>query len=434
MGFSGTGTGTGTEQVWKNAFGAFPHLLGSRVVLLERLTLHDFRNFGTCELELGARFTVLFGHNGAGKTNLLEAIYLVSTLRSFRTSDRSAMIRRDAHSGSVDLRAHDPGLDLSTTLGVRLERRGSGARRAAVADGKHVRSAADFYGRIRAVLFTPEDLGVLRGAPAGRRQFLDRMLFARERTHIADIAAYDKLVRSRNHVLRDESGSAHAEHLLETYETGLAEYGGRIWTRRTELLDELEGPFAAAFARIHGQAGPAPQDAGAQALTAQVRHASKLGDVEPAQRRSVLLEALRDRRREDRRRGATSVGPHRDDIEVELDGRPAADFASQGQARALVLAFKLAEVQVAHAATRTRPLLLLDDVSSELDPRRSALLFATLAQDVGQCVLTTTSPRHIELPSDAQARSWHVDRGCIRPADAAQDSPAAGAQAGREGR
>jgi DNA replication and repair protein RecF len=399
-------------------------------VLLERLTLCDFRNFEACELDLGARFTILFGHNGAGKTNLLEAVYLVSTLRSFRTSDQSAMVRRDAQGARIDLRAHDPALGLSTTLSVRLERRGSGTRRAAVADGKHVRSAADFYGRIRAVLFTPEDLGVLRGGPAGRRQFLDRMLFARDRTHIADITAYDKLVRSRNHVLRDDSGAGHQDDLLETYEAGLAEIGARIWTRRTGLLDELSSPFAAAFARIHGHAGPAPHDADARALHATVRHAGKLGDISPADRQAALLDALRERRREDRRRGATSIGPHRDDVEVELDGRPAADFASQGQARALVLAFKLAEVQVAHAASGTRPLLLLDDVSSELDPRRSALLFATLAQDVGQCLLTTTSPHHIELPAEVESRSCHVDRGSIRPVETTDAAPETGATAG----
>lgn len=395
-------------------------------MLLERLTLRDFRNFEACELDLGARFTVLYGHNGAGKTNLLEAVYLVSTLRSFRTTDQAAMVRRDALGAAVELRAHDPDVDLSTTLGVRLERRGSGARRAASADGKLVRSAADFYGRIRAVLFTPEDLGVLRGSPSGRRQFLDRMLFARDRTHIADVQAYDKLVRSRNHVLREDLSSRQRDDLLDTYETGLADLGARVWTRRTRLLEELAGPFAAAFTRIHGHAGPAPTDDAADPLSASVRYASKLDDVEPARRNATLLEVLRDRRREDQRRGTTSVGPHRDDLEVALDGRPAADFASQGQARALVLAFKLAEVQVAHAAMGKRPLLLLDDVSSELDPRRTALLFATLADDVGQCVLTTTSPRHIELPAEARAHYCHVDRGSIRPTGASGMGAAAG--------
>lgn len=386
-------------------------------MLLERLTLRDFRNFGTCELELGPRFTVLFGHNGAGKTNLLEAVYLVSTLRSFRTSDLGALVRQATEGGSVELRAHDSDVGIGTTLTVRLSRHGNATRRTAMADGKHVRSGAEFYGRIRAVLFTPEDLAVLRGSPSGRRRFLDRMLFARDRAHIADVQAYEKLVRSRNHVLRREDlGSAQREGLLDTYETGLADTGARVWSRRTRLLDELTGPFEAAFARIHGSAGPAPETMNARPLNAAARYHSKLGAIDPTARVEALREALRERRSEDSRRATTTVGPHRDDLVVELDGQPAADFASQGQARALVLAFKLAEVQVAHAATGKPPLLLLDDVSSELDARRSALLFATLAEDVGQCVLTTTSPRHIELPADTRAHHWHVDRGQVRRA------------------
>jgi DNA replication and repair protein RecF len=124
-----------------------------------------------------------------------------------------------------------------------------------------------------------------------------------------------------------------------------------------------------------------------------------------------------ERRELDERRGGTSVGPHRDDLVIELDGRPAGDFASQGQSRALVLAFKLAEVQAARdrSPDGSPPLLLLDDVSSELDPGRTALLFRTLGEQAGQCILTTTSPRFVALPPQIQARRFRVDRGTIAP-------------------
>jgi DNA replication and repair protein RecF len=386
---------------------------------LQRLSLRDFRNFEQCGLEFAPRFTVLFGHNGAGKTNVLEAIYLVSTLRSFRTSDQGAMVRHGQPAAQVELVADDPVAGLPTTLEVRLERREKSTRRVATADGKVVRSGAAFYGRISAVLFTPEDLAILRGSPSGRRQFVDRMLFARERAHIGDIQSYEKLLRSRNHVLkREDLPAGERDDLLDTYEAGLAQVGARVWTRRVRLLEELLEPFAATFEGIHGQLGPDPGGSGATAV-GSVRYAAKLGEVEAAEREATLRDALRQRRPDDLRRRMTTVGPHRDDIEVTLDGQPAGDFASQGQARALVLGLKLAELTAARRATGAPPLLLLDDVSSELDPKRSAMLFRTLAQDAGQCILTTTSPDFIDLPGGAQSLEYRVDRGRVEPAETA---------------
>ncbi len=391
-------------------------------MLLQRLTIRDYRNLAEASLALGPGFTVLHGHNGAGKTNLLEAIYLVSTLRSFRSSDLGVLVRHGAEGALVELRAHDPILDVSTSLEVRLVRRGTSTRRTASADGKVVRSGAQFYGRVRAVLFTPEDLGVLRGSPSGRRQFMDRVIFARDRSHISDVQAYDKLLRSRNRVLKQEGGPpAERAKLLSTYEAGLAQTGARIWTRRVALLDDLRERFGIAFASIHGQAGEVPAE-GASSPTpagapprATLHYQCRLGEVAADERVAALAQALVERRPLDERRGTTSMGPHRDDLVVALDGQPAGDFASQGQSRALVLAFKLAEVRSARDRSEAPPLLLLDDVSSELDPRRTALLFRTLAEQTGQCILTTTAPHFIALPPEVPARRFKIDRGTVTP-------------------
>jgi len=395
-------------------------------VLLQHLTLRDYRNLELAELDLQAGFTVLWGHNGAGKTNVLEAVYLVSTLRSFRTTDSSALVRWDAPGANVDLKAFDPLLGTSTNLGVRLERRGNGARRTANADGKVIRSAAQFYGRIKAVLFTPEDLAVLRGSPSGRRQFLDRVLFARDRAHITDIQAYEKLVRSRNRVLRDAIPPTQRADMLSSYEAGLAERGAQIWSRRVALLDDLSEPFGRNFTKIHGRGGSSPESADAPSFAATLTYVSKLeeklGQAIPAEQRAeVLLRELLARRAEDERRGGTSVGPHRDDLSVELDGQPAGEFASQGQARALVLAFKLSELQSTAALTGAPPILLLDDVSSELDPARSAMLLDTLVSTAGQCILTTTAPDFLTLPRGVDAHLVRVDRGGLTPAASSSD-------------
>lgn len=382
---------------------------------LRRISLRSFRNFAEVDLELADGFTVLWGHNGAGKTNVLEAIWLVSTLRSFRASDLGPLVRSGSDAAAVTLVADDSMLGVPSTLEVRLQRSGASTRRTAVADGKTVRAAAQFYGRIRAVLFTPEDLGVVRGSPSGRRQFLDRVLFARGRAHIGDVQSYEKLLRSRNRVLKDMQSPAERERLLESYEVGLAEVGARIWTRRAELLAALAEPFADNFARIHGTGGSAPAEAIGPRVPATLTYAAALGDVPAEDRERTLAEALAERRPIDERRGSTTVGPHRDDLQVELDGRPAAEVASQGQCRALVLAFKLAEVGSTRALLGAPPLLLLDDVSSELDPERTLLLFRALAQDAGQCVITTTSPEYIALPTGVSARRLRVDRGIVQP-------------------
>ncbi|MFY0537165.1 AAA family ATPase [Nannocystis pusilla] len=197
-------------------------------MLLQHLSLREFRNFAAGDLDFGARFTVLHGPNGVGKTNILEALYLVATLRSFRSADLGPLVRHGAAEARVEVSGHDRQLGLGTKLAVHLTRTARQTRRLAVADGKTVRSGPDFYGRLRAILFTPEDLGVLRGSPTGRRQFLDRALFARDRAHIADIADYDKLLRSRNRVLRGEdAGIARSQQdsLLDAYDAGLAAAG-----------------------------------------------------------------------------------------------------------------------------------------------------------------------------------------------------------------
>lgn len=389
---------------------------------LRTLTLADFRNFARDQVvEFGPRFTVLWGHNGAGKTNVLEALYLVSTLRSFRSSDMRSMLRRECVQARVEVEAFDPDVGLGTRLEVRIDRTAASTRRSARLDGKLVRSAVEFYGRIQAVLFTPEDLAVLRGSPGGRRQFIDRVLFARERAHIGDVQAYDKLLRSRNRVLRVEApelGAAERQRLLDTYDHGLAEVGARICTRRVELVELLRGGFATAFSQIHDRELPS-----SGRFESGLRYVGRFAceaELDTDARREALGEALREHRRRDEAARRTTVGPHLDDLEVTLDGVLAGEFASQGQARALVLAFKIAELRAARERSGRPPLLLLDDVSSELDPVRSARLFEALAAEVGQCVLTTTATRHIELGPDIDRRDLELADGRIQTPGAAR--------------
>lgn len=381
---------------------------------LHHLSLREFRNFTGAEIDFGARFTVLHGPNGVGKTNVLEALYFIATLRSFRSADLAPLVRQGTTESRAEVQGFDHQLGIGTKLAVNLHNDGRQTRRVAVADGKLVRSGIDFYGRLRTILFTPEDLGVLRGSPNGRRQFLDRALFARDRAHIADIQDYEKLLRSRNRVLRGDENLSRAQQdgLLDAYDAGLAAAGARIWARRERLLADLHASFADAFSQIHGRS-----------VQASLTYASKLGAQGAGDPHAILGEALRVSRRNDLARGTTSVGPHRDDFDALLDGQTSSDFASQGQARALILAFKIAELKDARERSHEAPLLLLDDVSSELDPQRSAQLFQALLREAGQCILTTTAPHFIGLPAGEDCRYIEVEKGRIKDSDEGGPKP-----------
>lgn len=375
---------------------------------LRELQLAQYRNLAEATLPLDARFTVIWGENGAGKTNLLEALYLISTFRSFRSSDQRVLLRAGHREALAKLTAFDPQLGLPSTFEVRIVQHERSTRKTGTVDGKRVAAAKDFYGRVRAILFTPEDLGMLRGSPSGRRQFLDRVIFAQDRAHIGDIQDYEKTVRSRNKVLKAQAGTHAGSQapLLDSYDQGIAEIGARIWRRRAAVIEDVRPGFLRAFEEIHGPGLEPALD-----YESSVPAAVGAPDVDTA--RESYLAQLREKRGQDLMRGTTSVGPHRDDLRFSVFGSPAADFASQGQARALVLAFKIAELRLTRARIGYAPVLLLDDVSSELDPSRNAKLFDMLWADAGQCVLTTTSPDFIRLPTDASRRNVQVVNGSL---------------------
>jgi DNA replication and repair protein RecF len=335
-------------------------------VLLKALQLDGFRNLAPTTLLPSSRFNVLHGDNAQGKTNVLEAIYLVGTLRSFRTTHPQEMVRFGDASAAVKARVERGGLERSYE--VRLE----GARKHVRLDGKTPRSLGEYFGDFNVVLFAPEDLRVPRGSPAGRRRFLDRTVFNRHPVFLGEAQKYQRVLKSRNQVLRDARPD---EALLAVYDEQLAALGSQIVARRRSLLGELGPELAIAWESItrSGLAAALEYRGGSEDLAAE-------------------LAASRGR---DAARKQTSVGPHVHDVEFQLDGRPARAFASQGQLRALVLAWKTAEMRLLEATLGDAPILLLDDVSSELDPSRNEYLFGFLQEIECQCFVTTTHPRHV---------------------------------------
>ena len=253
-------------------------------------------------------------------------------------------------------------------------------------DGKAVRPLARYFGGFNVVVFTPEDLALPRGAPGDRRRFLDRGVFNLRPDYLATAQDYERVLRTRNTVLRQAGDGAidrrRLEDLLAVYDQQLARLGAQVTAARQAFVGVVQDELAAAFAAITRTE-----------LRAAVRYALRA----EAAGEDALLAALRAARVKDLATSATQVGPHRDDLAFELDGREAGAYASQGQLRAIMLAWKTAELAVLARAHGDSPILLLDDVSSELDPQRNEYLFDHLAGLAGQCFITTTHPGHVLL-------------------------------------
>jgi DNA replication and repair protein RecF len=336
---------------------------------------------------LSARTTVFFGANGQGKTNFLEACYLLCTLRPLRAQKLSELVRL----GSPEPAKVAGQFELAGGLRkVELELSSQG--RNALLDGKRITDTDEIFGGLATVAFTPDDLAVVKLGPEGRRRLLDRAVQNRIPSHVSDARDYLKALRSRNHLLRQRSDPA----LLESFDEPLAKIGTRIRQRRLQVLEELKPHATKAFEEVAR---------GESAL--QLRYVESGGDN--------LAEALMQRRERDQERGYTSAGPHADDLSFSLGEKSARLYASQGQTRAIVLAFKIGEIENLRAMQGRAPLLLLDDVSSELDPERSSYLMAYLAALKGQVVLTCTDPRILTNGLDSEALFRRVSKGSIEP-------------------
>lgn len=367
-------------------------------MVLRRVELRDVRAFIEAALEPAAvGTTVIEGPNGAGKTTVLEAVAFLGTQRSFRTTDREAIVRVGAPSAIIraELERDDAPVLVETELPT------SGRVRSQV-NRQPVRDRRDLARAVPVTVFSPDDLAVVRGAPGNRRDLLDDTLRVLDARAGLALDQLDRVLRQRAALLRQAGGRLAPEvtTTLDVWDERLATAGGTVAEARAELVTAI-APFVAAGYAALAQEGaaavltlPPPADpAGGPAGAA----------VELAYRRSWtgdLAAALASRRDDDVRRGVTTTGPHRDDLEVRLAGRDARNQASQGEQRSLALALRLAVHRLVTERLGAPPLLLLDDVFSELDPGRSRALVAALPQ--GQALLTTAGPVPAGVPLAAR--------------------------------
>lgn len=355
-------------------------------MLFDTIYIQNFRNIESLRFTPAAGINVIEGENGQGKTNLLEAIHLSVTLRSFRQHPTRDLIRIGEKEAAIATRFRVDDIARDTELQLR------GSRRMMKINGERVRTLDDYFGWMRVVTFTPDDVNVFKEGPGGRRLFFDRMIFNLHADYGAETLRFEQVLKQRNAALRQDPIDA---KLLDVYEQVLADYGARVTARRAEFFERFAEPLQHAFEEVFG-----PE------LAVRLSYDARYAD------RDELRDALRENRARDIQRGHTTIGPQRDEILAYLDDQPFKTYASQGQHRAFVLACKIAEIRLSVAAHDSWPVLLMDDVSSELDPLRNAHLFSFLDKLETQVFITTTDHRVLQLPS--VQRIWTMRAGQLQ--------------------
>jgi DNA replication and repair protein RecF len=351
-------------------------------VWLERIAIRDFRNLERVDLDLPAEGVALIGDNGHGKTNFLEAIYYFQILRSVRDARDQDLTRFDSAGFHISATAKTPGEHM---LAVGFDR--TAKKKKVTVDGAIPRRLSDALGSLPSVMFSPRDLELVGGAPTERRRYLDLVLALTDRRYLNALQHYRANLVRRNAALRDAArrGGRAADERVAVWEPALAEHGTVLIEARARWVEES----AAEFARLSETIGEQGQ--------AAIRYISPFAESEA--RHDVLLAAFEEKRGLDMKRGLTHVGPHRDDLELTLDGRELRLFGSAGQQRTAAIALRMLEAATLRRHTGADPILLLDDPFAELDTRRSARILELLEKGgVGQTILAV--PRESDIPSE----------------------------------
>ena len=375
-------------------------------MFLANVSLFDFRNYAALDLGLERSATVFFGGNAQGKTNLLEAVALTALTRSPRTQQAAEVVRFGQNAARVTCGVQtDAGRNaLEVRIILNPSEGGVRASRRFTVNGIPRRST-DMIGALRVVLFWPDDLQLIKGSGEGRRRFLNTLLSQIDGNHAGELNRYSHVLEQRNALLRAIREGRQSTDALDYWTNALAESGATIMVERQRRLLELQ-PIAAAYHRELSD--------DRERLELRYRPAgARIGEAPQELVSQQLKAAMVDARDEEIGRGQTVVGPQRDDVEVWLEDHEARLFASQGQQRSAVLSLKLAELQYLADVTGEQPVLLLDDVMSELDPARRERLLAAL-QPGPQALITAADLNDLPRSILERAAVFRVERGTVR--------------------
>lgn len=366
---------------------------------VRHLGLRDFRSWAQADLELEPGRTVFVGPNGFGKTNLIEALWYSSTLGSHRVATDAPLIRVGNTRAVISTIVVNEGRECAVDLEI-----AAGRPNKARLNRSPVRSTREVVGVLRAVLFAPEDLALVRGDPADRRRYLDDLATVRRPAIAAVRADYDKVLRQRTALLKSLSGSRHradqgALDTLDVWDSRLAEHGAQLMAARIDLVNQLAPEVEKAYQLL------APGSRQASIGYRASMDGLGVEDTDHEFLEAALLAALSARRDAELERGMCLAGPHRDDLELRLGDQPAKGFASHGESWSFAVALRLAAYELLRA-DGSEPVLLLDDVFAELDATRRRAL-ASVAEAAEQVLVTAAVIE--DIPAGWDARRVYID-------------------------
>lgn len=359
-------------------------------MIVESVELKDYRNYEFLDMNFNEHVNIIYGDNAQGKTNILESIYMCSTSKSHRGSKDREIVRFGEDESHIKLNVLKHGMKYRIDMHLKKNK-----TKGIAVNGIPIKKAVELFGIINIVFFSPEDLNIIKEGPAGRRRFIDLELSQLDKIYLNNLSNYNRIINQRNSLLKDIYGS-NQQHLLETldiWDMQLAAYGTKVLDRRKEFVRQVNEIISEIHFRLTG---------GKERLS--LTYESSIGEMS-------MEQALKKNRERDLRMKSTSVGPHRDDLcflSGDLDIRK---FGSQGQQRTAALSLKLAEIELVKRIIGDTPILLLDDVLSELDKNRQNYLLDSI-HDI-QTVITCTGLDEFVNHRFSINKIFHVKSGHV---------------------
>lgn len=364
---------------------------------LHALSLTDIRSYPQADIELAPGTTCFVGPNGQGKTNIVEMVGYLATLRSHRVANDAPLVREGCASGIV--RAHVVEDDRHVTIDLQIT---PGQANRARINRANVGRARDILGIVRVVMFAPEDLSLVKGDPSERRAFLDDLMIQRAPRLAGVRADYERVVKQRSALLKTGARDQYLESTLDIWDEQLAELGAVIIDARLGLVADLHPHIAERYAAVAGEHS-------VTAVTYRPRCSPDREQRSIEEWKAALLQSARERRREEIQRGVTLVGPHRDDLDLQLGAHPVKGYASHGESWSYALALRLASADVLRSDD-VDPIVILDDVFAELDAGRRARL-ATMAIEGTQTLITAAVAE--DIPAALVGARYEVRTGTV---------------------
>lgn len=359
-----------------------------KIMVIKSLKLKNYRNYDLLDMSFDSRTNILYGDNAQGKTNILEALYLSGTTKSHRGTKDRDLIQFGQDEAHLETIVEKNGTDFQIDMHLKKN-----SPKGIAINKIPIRKASELFGIIHFVFFSPEDLNIIKEGPSGRRRFIDLELSQLDKIYLNNLSNYNRVINQRNSLLKEIGWQEHLVDTLDVWDMQLALYGEKVIESRRKFISQVNGIISDIHSRLTG---------GKESIS--LTYESSVGDMSVA-------EALKKNRERDIRFKSTSVGPHRDDLCFKAGGIDIRKFGSQGQQRTAALSLKLSEIELVRMLIRDTPVLLLDDVLSELDKNRQNYLLDSI-HDI-QTVITCTGLDEFVNHRFSINKIFHVVHGTV---------------------